>query len=97
MPPPDVGRQVGRLAMSLGLDHAIVTEAVTDAVSSASYRLAPGRRCQHMLQAHLVAPAHRTSRSEQGQAPLVVQWPDPGRPAVMHMAVPSLRAYEEGE
>jgi DNA primase len=39
MPAPDVARQVGRLAAGLGLDHAIVTEAVTDAVTG----LASGR------------------------------------------------------
>ena len=33
MPASDVGRQVGRVADRLGLDHAIVTEAVTDAVT----------------------------------------------------------------
>jgi hypothetical protein len=34
MPPPDVGRQVARLAARLSLDHAMVTEAVTDALGS---------------------------------------------------------------
>ncbi len=33
MPPPDVARQVSRLAARLGLDHGTVTEAVTGAVS----------------------------------------------------------------
>ena len=33
MPPADVGRQVGRLADRLGLDHATVTAAVTDALT----------------------------------------------------------------
>lgn len=35
MPPAHVGRQVARLAGRLGLDHALVTEAVTDEVSRA--------------------------------------------------------------
>ena len=34
MPPSDVARQVGRLAGRLDLDHATVTEAVTDALSA---------------------------------------------------------------
>ncbi len=33
MPPRDVARQVARLAQRLGLDHAMVTEAVTDALT----------------------------------------------------------------
>jgi len=33
MPAADVGRQVGRIADRLGLDHQIVTEAVTDALT----------------------------------------------------------------
>ena len=33
MPPRDVGRQVARLAQRLSLDHATVTEAVTDALT----------------------------------------------------------------
>jgi DNA primase len=33
MPPPDVARQVARLAGRLGLDHATVTAAVTDALA----------------------------------------------------------------
>jgi DNA primase len=35
MPPAHVGRQVARLAVRLGLDHVLVTEAVTDEVSKA--------------------------------------------------------------
>lgn len=33
MPPPDVARQVARLAAYLGLDHALVTEAVSEAIA----------------------------------------------------------------
>ncbi len=36
MPPGDVARQVGRLATAVGLGHAVVTEAVTDALSGSS-------------------------------------------------------------
>jgi DNA primase len=36
MPAGDVGRQVGRLAVALGLPHAVVTEAVTEALTAGS-------------------------------------------------------------
>jgi DNA primase len=46
MPPGDVARQVARLAERLGLDHSIVTEAVTDALPDviATGRVVPARR-----------------------------------------------------
>ena len=45
MPAGDVGRQVGRLAVTLGLPHPVVTEAVTDALSwgSGSGAMAAGK------------------------------------------------------
>ena len=48
MPPSHVGRQVSRLASRLELDHAFVTEAVTDAlteVTAAARGRSPGMRC----------------------------------------------------
>jgi len=41
MPPGDVGRQVARLALRLNMTHAIVTEAVTDALTAQAQ--VPGR------------------------------------------------------
>jgi DNA primase len=46
MPPKDVARQVARLAERLGLDHSIVTGAVTDALPDviAAGKMMPARR-----------------------------------------------------
>jgi len=43
MPPSHVGRQVSRLASGLGFDHAVVTEAVTDALTE--YVAGTGAAC----------------------------------------------------
>jgi DNA primase len=45
MPPRDVGRQVARLVQRLSLDHATVTEAVTDALTQLISGERPHRSC----------------------------------------------------
>ena len=72
MPPPDVARQVARLADRLGLDHATVTEAVTDAlpdivatgrVASAPETAAPQRRHRRPDRRSCSRPPPGTSRT----------------------------------
>ena len=42
--PDDVGRQAGRLAQTLGIDHAVVSQALADAVTTGAATTSTGRR-----------------------------------------------------
>lgn len=70
MPPCDVARQVARLASRLELDHAMVTEAVTDAVSirAAARDLPPASQQAAGLAAVGPRPAGRPSPARRGAA-----------------------------
>ena len=73
MPPPEVARQVGRVAARLGLDHGMVTEAVTDAATGlASGRGQPGRAGRAGLRPERVTDPANTAQAAPrtpGQSP----------------------------
>jgi DNA primase len=79
MPPPDVARQVARLAGRLGLDHATVTTAVTNALRDLPADDLDARRPRPQPR-DTARSARRGTRSSDppGQAPAPTATPPPG-------------------
>jgi DNA primase len=80
MPAPDVARQAGRLATRLHLDHAIVTEAITDALTVRAS--AEGRPVSRLAEPTRCAAASGRAPTLEFPAGLPLGTaPAPGRPA----------------